>query len=333
MQRDPIKAEAGGIPTGEDSITDVPAVAAIDIPPRGEFQGIFLALKDADPPKTPRRQPKSNGKQPHRFVRVRLGDNTGHFDAYINADVEHWHATLKQDVAVRIRAVRCEDYSQPTVTIVDIELANAEELHPAQFMPATTRDLTPLELEVVVRAREGVADHHYRKLLSFIFDNEEMWEKLRYAPGALRGTHAQLGGLLIRIVGVTRVVDTIGEHYPLNINRSLLLTAGLLHPLGMLQALYIDGHVIKETAAGASDGFITLTRDLIIDVLRENKHAMPEDKLRPLINCVLTQHGERKDVRFLSPLSKLFHLAVCMDEVAASVPVSRVGARPRSKTS
>ena len=183
-------------------------------------------------------------------------------------------------VRVRGRVERFRDELQLEVRTVE----RAEQADPAAFLPTAYRDLDELDGFLEHLARE-VYDPDLRALLGRFLGDAAFRAELRRAPCTRSGHHAYLGGLLEHTVAVaTLALETCALHPRLN--SDVLICAALLHDVGKLREFDL-GAEIALSEAGSLVGHVVLGQQMIL----ERAGELPEEKLNPLLHCVLAHHG------------------------------------------
>lgn len=124
----------------------------------------------------------------------------------------------------------------------------------AQFVPHITQD--PLTLWATVDAWRAEMPGALRAAVDTLFGDDAFREAFARTPGATRGHHAMVGGLLLHTTEVAAIarasVATMG-------GQVALVTAGaLLHDIGKVQAYTVDVTGFDYTPAGHLLGHVVL---------------------------------------------------------------------------
>jgi 3'-5' exoribonuclease len=125
-------------------------------------------------------------------------------------------------------------------------------------------------------------------------DNRDLFTKL---PAAQNLHHAYEHGLLEHVWSLTRVCTFLADHYAdyyhqLNppLNKDLILAAAIVHDIGKLSELVVEGFEAKYTTRGKLLGHIVLGRDMVRDAARQVE-GFPEETLLLLEHAILAHHG------------------------------------------
>lgn len=114
----------------------------------------------------------------------------------------------------------------------------------AEFVNGLTSEETAKYLQYLHNYIENVKDSGFRSLLQSVFGKEE--EKFAVLPATLKNHHAYNGGLLVHTISVTsllrymsRTLGAYNIHPAIRIpyDSSLLVTAGLLHSIGVVRMI------------------------------------------------------------------------------------------------
>jgi len=229
------------------------------------------------------RDKKDGGK----YLALVLKDRTGEMEARMWDNAAESAPEFEQGDVVKLRALVCRYQERLQMKVERIRAAVEGEYDPADFLPATTKDVDALWAELNGYV-ESFRDPHLKALLRAFLDDPEIAAAFRAAPAAKAMHHAWLGGLLEHVVSLMGVCDLAAMHYP-EIHRDLLLTGALLHDIGKLQEL-VWKNSFDYTIEGQLVGHITIGYGMI-----EKKLAtLPEfpARLRVLVeHMVLSHHG------------------------------------------
>jgi 3'-5' exoribonuclease len=144
------------------------------------------------------------------------------------------------------------------------------------------------------------------------FMNSQYYKGYCYAPAAQIYHHNYAGGLLEHSLGVARIALKIAELHS-EVDRDLILLGALLHDLGKIQELDMDGE-ISYSDEGKLLGHIILGSQMI-EKLIEGISIDKATRIK-LIHMIASHHGyyewqSPKKPMFLE--AKILHLADMMD--------------------
>lgn len=129
-----------------------------------------------------------------------------------------------------------------------------------------------------------------RQAVDLFFADESFRERFARAPGATRGHHAQVGGLLLHSCEVAAIARTSVQTMGGNVS---LVTAGaLLHDVGKVEAYNVSLAGFENTQAGHLLGHIVLGSLMLADRLRSLPAGTLSDAQRlELHHFIQSHHG------------------------------------------
>jgi 3'-5' exoribonuclease len=237
-----------------------------------EIEGVFACT----------RKDRLTARSGTPYLALELRDRSGAIQARAFRDADFLAGQFERGdlVAVSGRVERFRDELQVELT----SIKRTEAADPASFLPTAYRDLDELDGFLEHLARE-VYDPDLRALLGRFLGDPAFRAELRRAPCTRSGHHAYLGGLLEHTVAVaTLALETCALHPRLN--SDVLICAALLHDVGKLREFEL-GAEIALSEAGSLVGHVVLGQQMIT----ERAGDLPEEKLNPLLHCVLAHHG------------------------------------------
>jgi 3'-5' exoribonuclease len=240
-----------------------------------EVEGVFACT----------RKDRLTARSGSPYLALELRDRSGAIQARAFRDADFLAGQFERGdlVAVTGRVERFRDELQ--VELASIKRAEASD--PASFLPTAYRDLDELDGFLEHLARE-VYDPDLRALVDAFLGDATFRAELRRAPCTRSGHHAYLGGLLEHTVAVaTLALETCALHPRLN--SDVLISAALLHDVGKLREFEL-GAEIALSEEGSLLGHVVLGQQLIVE-RAARLVGFPQDKLNPLLHCVLAHHG------------------------------------------
>jgi 3'-5' exoribonuclease len=222
------------------------------------------------------------------FLNVRLGDRTGEVEGRVWERAAELDPTFAVNDVVRVRG-RVERYrDQLQLNITEIERLPREQVDPGAFLPRSAADPEALWEELKELAAK-VQNGHLTRLLQHFLTDRVFSRQMREAPAAKSMHHAYLGGLLEHTVSVTRLLERLCDHYP-NLDRDLLITAGILHDVGKMDELSAD-IAIDYTDAGRLLGHVVLGAQRVAEKIGQIK-GFPLELGLLLQHLIISHHGE-----------------------------------------
>lgn len=129
-----------------------------------------------------------------------------------------------------------------------------------------------------------------RKAVDLFFADDVFRERFARAPGAPRGHHAQIGGLLLHSCEVANIARTSVQTMRGDV---ALVTAGaLLHDIGKVEAYAVELSGFENTQAGFLVGHIVLGSLMLEERLRTlPEGALSESQRLELHHFIQSHHG------------------------------------------
>lgn len=229
----------------------------------------------------------SSGRGPHRFV---LRDKTGDLSAICwpdNPAVSWSDIGLAQYAEVK-GIVEKNRFGKLELTVASFVILSEPE-NRADFFPTCPLDLEELwrEMKALV---QSLRNPTLRELMARLFSNPPFRRAYREAPAAQRMHHPYLGGLLEHSVEVARLCDALARTLP-DLDRDLLVTAGLLHDVGKLEEIDYTAPRFASTRSGGMLGHVFLGTQKIYQLLSGIPDC-PDGLADALCHLLLSHHGK-----------------------------------------
>ena len=244
------------------------------------------------------------------YLNLILGDKTGQVEARV---WEPGDPRIARDfergdiVKVRGSFSRYEDRAQ--VKVDQLRKAAAGEADKMDMLPATTRDVDELWAKLMASV-ESVANIDLKRLLTTLLADTDLARAYREAPAARQLHHAWLGGLLEHVVSLLGLADRVAAHYPLLLDRDLLVTGVILHDIGKVRELEWESG-FDYTVEGVLLGHIQIGVDLVEKTIA-SLSDFPERLRTIVIHMILSHHGK---LEFGSPKLPMIPEALALNFV------------------
>lgn len=225
------------------------------------------------------------------YLVLTVMDKSGELGGPVWDNAEEYHEICQPGGFVNLQGM-VQSYRDKLQLKVDaIRPVAREQVDLADFLPTTPRNREEMasELQALVRT---VSNPHLRKLLNHFFKKDEIWQRFQHAPAAKGIHHAYLGGLLEHSLSMARVADMMAAHYE-GVDRSLLIAGALLHDIGKVEELYVDGGLIDYTDRGRLKGHLVIGSEMIGQVAARLQ-GFPEEVLEQLQHLILSHHGRQE---------------------------------------
>lgn len=218
------------------------------------------------------------------YLALELRDRTGTLAARAFRDADALAGRFERGEVVRAVG-RVERFRDELVLEV-AEIARADRVDPAHFLPSAYRDLDELDGFLEHLSNE-VYDIGYRALLDGLLSDAALRADLRRAPCTRAAHHAYLGGLLEHTVAVSTLAHETCQLHP-RLNSDLLLTAAIVHDLGRSRE-FTYGAEFGLSEEGRLLGHVTLGVQMVD--ARAAAAELDDQRRLALQHCVLTHHG------------------------------------------
>jgi len=217
------------------------------------------------------------------YLALEFRDRTGTLPARAFQNADALAGRFERGDVVRVRG-RVERFRDELVLEV-IEIARAEDVDPAHFLPTAYRDLD--ELDGFLEHLSGeVYDAGYQQLLHAMLADDELRVQWRRAPCTRGSHHSYLGGLLEHTVAVATLAHETCQLHP-GVNSDLLICAALVHDIGRTRE-FTYGAEIGVTDEGRLLGHMAIGARMLTE---SATGVLDEPRLLALLHCVLAHHG------------------------------------------
>lgn len=251
--------------------------------------------------------------------------NLGRPQDFLTVDAKIWQSDrftnngreLPRPGALVKTAHRVDEYKgAPQWVIEDFEVL--EGTHREKALPDFVPDVTIDRQFYIARLEALLEEVDIQKVsarvLMEIFDRADFRESFYKAPAAKSHHQNYEGGLLEHTLNVTGLALALADAYApgpggltvnslaLPVDRTLLISAGLLHDIGKISTYSLD-MVVDVTDANAFEGHLPISYAIVRQVAwplrQEPPYAGAADEIDKLLNCILSHHGR---LEFGSPV-------------------------------
>ena len=253
---------------------------------------------------------KQQSKAGKDYLLATLEDNSGSIRCVA------WNLSGEMDAEIGLPVLasgKVEEYQGgPQISLISLDPAPANEVILPQILP-----MAPISPEILYhRVRTAISvidDSDYRKLCETIYDENR--DAILYAPASVKSHHAYLGGYLMHISSMLSTANFAAAQYKC-VNRSLLISAVLLHDIGKLRGYRFStyGYAIGYTEQGRLLGHPAMGSRMISEAAL--KLGLSNEKILPLQNAVLHHHnnGDRAQEHCLE--GKMLQMIDVLDSCA-----------------
>ena len=223
------------------------------------------------------------------YLALELGDIWGRVRGTVWENSEKIFKELNISEVVKVQAKVINFKGKLHLSIKNIRCAKPEEkISPEDFVPICSEDIEKMlaKLDVLI---DSVNNIHLSQLLSIIFTNTAVRKKLVLTPAGKLWHHNYRGGLLQHTLAVAEICEVVRNNYT-SINRDLLITAALLHDIGKIDELSVQGF-IDYSDEGRLIGHIVLGTLFIAEKIGELTD-FPKNLRAELLHLVLSHQGK-----------------------------------------
>jgi 3'-5' exoribonuclease len=228
-------------------------------------------------------------KDGNPFLTVTLADRTGQVKGVVWDQVERIVAAVSEGDFVHVRARSGEYRGSLQLVVKDMARVPAEQVDAADFLAATTRDVTKMFARLK-EMTDRMQTPHLRALFEAFWADDDFVAAYLRAPAAKLMHHAYIGGLLEHTLSMAVLSETIAGHYS-GVDRDLLLAGVILHDVGKTRELeyassidYSDeGRLLSHIVIGLS----------MLDEKLKQVPDFPVLQAQLLKHMIVSHHGTR----------------------------------------
>ena len=231
-------------------------------------------------------RPKRNGGF---FLALRFADRSGELDGKVWDNPETVSQMFERDDVVKVRGA-VEFYNEKPQLIVNrIRRCDSKEYSAADFYASSARDPDEMFGELL-SFLAMVRDEGLRRLLESIVSDPAIGGRLKSVPAAMKIHHAFRGGLLEHILSLCNLSVALCAHYP-RLNLDLLVAGAILHDLGKVETLALNGIRFAYTTRGQLIEHVTLGLE-ILERHTSQIAAFPIELKTILQHFLVSHHGD-----------------------------------------
>lgn len=251
------------------------------------------------------------------FVVLQLCNATGTISANIWKEQLPWVEGVKTGSIVQVIG-SVENYQgrrQLKIT-APVRLVSAQAVNFAQFLPSITEDTVALWAQIDGWRRE-MRSAKLRTAVDLFFADDAFRAIFEKTPGAPRGHHAQIGGLLQHVVEVATMARTAAQTMRGNVD---LVTAGaLLHDIGKVETYATTPAGFDFTQAGFLLQHIVLGSLMLDRRLRTlPPGTLTETQMLELHHFIQSHHGIPEHGAAVRPMTLEAELLHWADQLSAN---------------
>jgi 3'-5' exoribonuclease len=253
------------------------------------------------------------------YLVLTVMDKSGEVSGPIWDNVSSLQKICEVGVVVKINGT-VQSYRDSLQLRVDgISPVPQEGIDLGNFFPASPRNLQEMADEVQTLVL-SVSNPFLKKLLNHFLRKSDRWTQFQEAPAAKGIHHAYIGGLLEHSLSVAKVADFLAKHYE-GIDRSLLIAGALLHDIGKLEELKMEGGLVEYTVRGRLKGHLVIGSEMVAQAA-ENIRDFPEELLEQLQHLILSHHGRQEFGSPAVPMTVEAFMLSFLDDLDAKMNIT-----------
>lgn len=227
------------------------------------------------------------------FALLQLGNASGHISANVWKEQLPFLEGVKAGSIVQvIGAVESYQGRRQLKITAPLRVVAPSAVNIDEFLPRVNVDAAKL-WDTVDKWRGGMKSRQLRTAVDLFFADDAFRETFERAPGAPRGHHARIGGLLMHVVEVGTIARAAVKTMRGDVD---LVTAGaLLHDIGKVETYSIGaagfdytqaGYLLKHIVLGSlmldrrlrtlPEGTLTEAQELELHHFIQSHHGLPE---------------------------------------------------------
>ncbi|MCX5974459.1 MAG: HD domain-containing protein [Coprothermobacterota bacterium] len=239
-------------------------------------------------------------KEKKDYLSLELADRSGTIPARMWDNLKAVLPFAQVGTVVRVIGVTQNYNGILQIKVSDLQPLNSAEYCQDDFLPPR-RHSQDSQVQLLHRNIGSVANPWLLTLLNSFFLDQEFLHRFADAPAAKIYHHAYLGGLLDHTLAVVAILERVIEIHP-ELDRALLITAGLLHDAGKVETYVQQGFVFDFTDCGRLlDHVVLLDRKVQVKILQIS--GFPPDLAVRLSHALLSHHGERENGSPVLPMT------------------------------
>lgn len=251
-----------------------------DLKPGQQLEDVFVLAEKA----------LAQKRDGQNYLNITLADCSGRLTGKVWDNAEAIWAAVNGSDFVTVMGQISEYKGELQITVRRMTPRDAADLNPADFLPATQRDVNQM-FDSLQALSGSLQSPHLRALFNAFWQDEAFVARFKIAPAAKKMHHAYLGGLLEHTLSMARLVDRLAPHYA-GINRDLLLAGALLHDIGKIEEF--DYRLqIDYSDAGRLLSHIVIGVEMLQAKIAVIPDFPPEQALL-LKHLIISHHGSRE---------------------------------------
>lgn len=224
------------------------------------------------------------------YLNITLADKSGQIKGVVWDNVDRIVQNVGSGDFVRAKGNISEYRGALQFVVKDMAICDPEEVDPANFLPATTRDVEKMFARLT-EVTTSIEDPFLKRLFELFWQDDTFAARFKKAPAAKKMHHAYLGGLLEHTLSMVLLADRIAGHYS-GLDRDLLVAGAVMHDIGKVDEFEYSSR-IEYSDEGRLISHIVIAIQMLNEKLREFD-AYPRERANLLKHMIVSHHGARE---------------------------------------
>ncbi len=255
------------------------------------------------------------------YLAVEFSDKTGRLPGRMWENAKAAAEGVSEGDYVRVVGIVETWQGKPQIKVDRLVPADVDKVDPADFLPASQRDLDEMydELLAVI---DSVDNEHLSALLQATFGDPRVAAMFRRAPGGVMLHHAYVGGLLEHTLSVVNLAARLADHYA-TVDRDLLITGACLHDLGKIWELAYE-QSFAYTEEGRLVGHLLLESTWLARRMDEIE-GFPAPLRHHVLHLLASHHGLLEHGAPVQPVTRealVLHYADDLDSKMGAMDIA-----------
>lgn len=224
------------------------------------------------------------------YLNITLADKTGQVKGVVWDNVDPIARSIGSGDFVRVKGGISEYRGALQLVVKDMTVCSPDEVVPADFLPATTRDVEKMFARLT-QVTASIEDPFLKRLFELFWQDNRFVSRFKKAPAAKKMHHAYLGGLLEHTLSMVMLADRVAGHYS-GLDRDLLIAGAVLHDIGK-----VDEFEYSSRIEYSDEGRLVSHIVIAIQMLEEKLgkiDAYPRKRANLLKHMIVSHHGARE---------------------------------------
>jgi 3'-5' exoribonuclease len=170
------------------------------------------------------------------------------------------------------------------------------------------------------KLRSGIGTPRLAEAVNLFFTDDAFRSRFERTPGAVRGHHARLGGLLLHVCEVA----SIGQHMAKSMRKAnvdLVVAGALLHDIGKVEAYTVDARGLGYDSRNHLIGHVVLGclmfTERVVAARAAGTSTLTDGQVTELQHMILSHHGSLEFGSPVQPMTLEAELLHWADETSA----------------